>query len=79
MINKLNKYNLKIRGCTKKGFGRTEEINEYVSHYKIQDYIILDDDLHLFSDKKNLYHVNCKTGLTKSDIKGIKKFLKKRC
>lgn len=49
---------------------RTEEIQSYLYRYS-DDYIILDDDVSLFTSINNLYLVNCKTGLTSKDVRKL--------
>lgn len=55
-------YNLGNRGC---------EVNDYCRRHGITSYLILDDDLSLFTGQKNIYKVNAKNGLTKRDAKII--------
>ncbi len=54
---------------------RQEEIEYYIKRNNVKKYIILDDDKSLFPcpDNVNLYCPNYLTGLTKQDLKNIKK------
>lgn len=54
---------------------RQEGIEYYIKRNNVKKYIILDDDKSLFTcpDNVNLYCPNYLTGLTKQDLKNIKK------
>lgn len=53
---------------------RKEEVLLYLKeHPEVTRYVILDDDFE--EEIKGLYQVNYKTGLTKSDIKKIRKYV----
>ncbi len=60
----------RTRDCT----SRKEEVLLYLKeHSEVSRYVILDDD---FEERmEGLYQVNYKTGLTKSDIKKVRKYI----
>lgn len=64
-----------ILGRTADLGNRQDEIEEYISKHKVNNYIIIDDDASEFKDKdtKNLFLINHKTGLTSKDINLILK------
>lgn len=81
LSNKLAKYNLKIVDSTPvSSKTRQEEIEYYIRRHGISSYVILDDDKSLFPNPEriNLYLINYKTGITESDVKGLKRLCKGR-
>ena len=58
--------------------GRQEEIEYYIRRNLVKKYIVLDDDISLFSQPKNIkiYIVDYKKGLTTGDVKKIIKYIK---
>lgn len=78
LANKLSEVHLTIYDKTPdwKSKSRSDEVAAYLKRYPAEKYVILDDDLSLFTEYKNLYHVNCVTGLTNQDAKKIIKLLK---
>lgn len=71
LIKILDNFDLQIWSRTDESAKtRTEEIQFYLSKYS-DDYIILDDDVSLFTSTNNLYLVNCKTGLTSKDVRKL--------
>ena len=76
LIKILDNFDLQIWSRTDESAKtRTEEIQFYLSKYS-DDYIILDDDVSLFTSTNNLYLVSYKTGLTSKDVKKILKKVK---
>lgn len=70
-------YGIEISGRTPNLGDRRSEINDYCYRHDITDYLILDDDLSLFTIQKNIYKVNAKNGLTNHDVKIILKKYKR--
>lgn len=64
-------YGIEISGRTSNLGSRTCEIDDYCCRHGITSYLILDDDLDLFTGQKNIYKVNAENGLTKRDVKII--------
>lgn len=76
LIKVFQSFNLQIWSRTGiKLRTRSKEIQSYLREHP-DDYIVLDDDASLFSNIKNLYLVNYKTGLTSKDVKKILKKVK---
>lgn len=59
-----------------KGRSRDKEIERFLYFHEDNGYVILDDDESLYENSKNLYRVDCKTGLTKKDINRIEKMFR---
>ena len=77
LLNKFENYGIRVTSRTKNLGDRYLEVRDYIKEHNISSYIILDDDLSEFNTQdKFLYLVNCRTGLTKKDLKGIKKLLR---
>lgn len=73
LLEMFKKYNIPCIGRTKKvNDDRSVEIQLYLDEHDSDDYIILDDDSSLFTDKARLYRVNSRTGLVKGDVKHIR-------
>lgn len=71
LIRVLRNFDLQIWSRTSESAKtRTEEIQSYLYMYP-DDYIILDDDMSLFTSTNNLYLVNCKTDLTSKDVRKL--------
>lgn len=71
LIRVLENFDLQIWSRTSESAEtRTEEIQSYLYRYP-DDYIILDDDVSLFTSTNNLYLVNCKMGLTSKDVRKL--------
>lgn len=76
--NALAEYGLKISDSTPvSNKGRQAEVEYYIRRNNIEDYLIIDDDLSLFSSPENLklYVPNYRTGLVSSDIKAIRSLI----
>ncbi|MCR5670747.1 MAG: hypothetical protein K6G10_07045 [Butyrivibrio sp.] len=58
--------------------GRQAEIEYFIRRNSVQHYLVIDDDLSLFEEPKrlNLLVSDYKKGLTKDDVKTVKKMLK---
>ncbi|MCR4798117.1 MAG: hypothetical protein K5853_06665 [Lachnospiraceae bacterium] len=70
----LDKEDIKIYGSTPvSGKPRQEEIEYYIKRNRVEHYLVLDDDPHLFPDPKsiNLYIPDYRLGLTRIDGKKI--------
>lgn len=68
---------IEISGRTSDLGDRSLEIDDYCYRHGVTDYLIMDDDLSLFTSQKNIYKVNEKKGLTDHDVKAILKKYKK--
>ena len=62
---------IEISGRTPKLGNRSLEVNDYCHRHGITSYLILDDDLGLFTGQENIYLVNVESGLTRHDVKVI--------
>ena len=62
---------IEISGRTPKLGNRSLEVNDYCHRHGITSYLILDDDLSLFTGQENIYLVNAESGLTRHDVKVI--------
>lgn len=76
LIDKFETYGLSIYNRTENLGDRSLEIERFIERYNVTKYIILDDDISLFSNMKNLYIINSKTGLTEKDYKKIIRLFK---
>lgn len=80
-ISFFSKYGITVKDVTKTVPGKTrqEEVEYYIKRHGIKDYVILDDDISLYPNPKelNLYIVNYKTGFTENDFKKLKRLIKK--
>ena len=79
LAKKLSEYHIKIDDTTPYTTtkSRQQEIDYYLRRHNASDYMIIDDDLSLFDEPKNinLLQPNYKTGLTKVDIKKAEKII----
>ena len=73
-----NQQGIKISGRTASLGDRSREVSDYCCRHNVTDYLILDDDLNLFTTQKNIYEVNEKNGLTYRDVKIILRKYKRR-
>lgn len=69
---------IEISGRTANLGNRSCEINDYCQKHDVTAYLILDDDLSLFTTQKNIYKVNAERGLTEHDVKIILKKYKRK-
>jgi len=61
-------HRIKISGRTASLGGRGCEVNDYCLRHNITWYLVLDDDLSLFTEKKHVYRVDAKSWLTNNDV-----------
>jgi len=64
-------YGMGIAGRARNLGNRSAEISDYCHRHGVTDFLILDDDLSLFTTVKNIYRINPKKGLTDSDANVI--------
>jgi hypothetical protein len=79
LLNILHKYNMDIYDVTEQHISgdRSKEIERYIIKNNVNKYIILDDDVSIFSNKDlNIYLVDYRTGLTLKDIDNIRRKIK---
>ena len=67
----LNEHGVEIIGRTSKLGNRNEEIQEYIKSHNVENYLIIDDDIHEFGNVRpdNLLLTNYKSGLTWNDYR----------
>ncbi|MCI9128492.1 MAG: hypothetical protein HFG28_15275 [Eubacterium sp.] len=70
-------HGIEISGRTANLGNRSYEIADYCHRHDVASYLILDDDLSLFTSTERVYNVNAKTGLTNHDVRVIIKKCKK--
>lgn len=75
LLDKLAVYGVDIydKTLTAPDNDRSKEIAYYLKRHPIEEYVILDDDKTLYSDKKHLVIINYKVGFVDADIRKIKK------